>query len=52
MDFTLSQDLEDIRAGVRELCDGFGVGYWRGLEPDRYPQEFVSALTAHAGSPR
>jgi acyl-CoA dehydrogenase len=47
MDFTLSQDLEDIRAGVRELCDGFGVGYWRGLEPDRYPQEFVRALTEH-----
>jgi acyl-CoA dehydrogenase len=47
MDFTLSQDLEDIRAGVRELCDGFGVGYWRGLEPDLYPQEFVRALTEH-----
>jgi acyl-CoA dehydrogenase len=47
MDFTLSQDLQDIRAGVRELCDGFGVGYWRGLEPDRYPQEFVRALTEH-----
>ena len=47
MDFTLSQDLEDIRAGVRELCDSFGVGYWRGLEPDRYPQEFVRALTEH-----
>ena len=47
MDFTLSQDLEDIRAGVRELCDGFGVGYWRGLEPDRYPLEFVRALTEH-----
>src|SRR5580704_8541146 len=47
MDFTPSQDLEDIRAGVRELCDGFGVGYWRGLEPDRYPLEFVRALTEH-----
>ena len=47
MDFTLSQDLEDIRAGVRELCDGFGVDYWRGLEPDRYPEEFVRALTEH-----
>jgi acyl-CoA dehydrogenase len=47
MYFTLSQDLENIRAGVRELCDGFGVGYWRGLEPDRYPQEFVRALTEH-----
>jgi acyl-CoA dehydrogenase len=47
MDFTPSQDLEDIRTGVRELCDGFGVGYWRGLEPDRYPLEFVRALTEH-----
>jgi acyl-CoA dehydrogenase len=30
---------------VRELCDRFPGEYWRGLEPDRYPEEFVSALT-------
>jgi acyl-CoA dehydrogenase len=47
VDFTLSQELLDIRAAVRELCERFGAGYWRGLEPDRYPQEFVAALTEH-----
>ncbi|MGH2850662.1 MAG: acyl-CoA dehydrogenase family protein, partial [Solirubrobacteraceae bacterium] len=40
-------DLDDLRRAVRELCDGFGTGYWRELEPDRYPQEFVAALTEH-----
>ena len=47
MDFALSQDLLDIRRAVRGLCDGFGPGYWRGLEPDRYPTELVGALTEH-----
>jgi acyl-CoA dehydrogenase len=45
MDFTLSDDLEDIRAGVRQLCERYPGEYWRGLEPDRYPTEFVDALT-------
>src|SRR5579859_700495 len=45
MDFALSQDLLDIRRAVRELCDRFGSGYWRELEPDRYPTEFVATLT-------
>ena len=30
---------------MRELCAGFPGEYWRGLEPDRYPEEFVAALT-------
>jgi len=38
-------ELEEIRAGVRDLCSGFAGDYWRGLEPDRYPLEFVQALT-------
>ena len=42
-----SEDLKEIRAGVRQLCDGFTGEYWRGLEPDRYPEEFVRALTEH-----
>ena len=37
--------LDEIRAGVRELCAGFDGEYWRGLEPDRYPTEFVDTLT-------
>lgn len=35
-----------VRAAIRELCGSFGPEYWRDLEPDRYPQEFVQALTA------
>ena len=45
MNFSLSDELKEIRAAVRELCDRFPGEYWRGLEPDRYPEEFVSALT-------
>src|SRR5688572_11255076 len=47
MDFTIPDDLVDIRRAVRELCDRFDGAYWRGLEPDRYPEEFVAALTEH-----
>src|SRR4051794_24549228 len=47
MDFALSEDLITIRQAVRELCAGFDGAYWRGLEPDRYPEEFVKPLTAH-----
>ena len=45
MDFALPEELEEIRAAVRELCARFPGEYWRGLEPDRYPEEFVQALT-------
>ncbi len=45
MDFTPSDDLGEIRAAVRDLCEGFPGEYWRELEPDRYPEEFVEALT-------
>jgi acyl-CoA dehydrogenase len=34
-----------IRGAVRELCAGFPGEYWRALEPDGYPEEFVRALT-------
>jgi alkylation response protein AidB-like acyl-CoA dehydrogenase len=30
---------------VRELCSRFPGEYWREQEPDRYPEEFVGALT-------
>ena len=39
-------DHAEIRAAVAELCSGFPGEYWRGLEPDGYPEEFVAALTA------
>ncbi len=45
MDFTIPEELDEIRAGVRELCEKFPGEYWRELEPDRYPEEFVEALT-------
>src|SRR5438445_13845117 len=47
MDFAQPPELDEIRAAVRELCDGFPGEYWRALEPDRYPEEFVGALTEH-----
>src|SRR3954453_17892308 len=47
MDFSVSEDLTDVRAGVRALCERFPGSYWRGLEPDSYPSEFVDALTRH-----
>ncbi len=45
MDFSLPPELDEIRAAVRELCAGFPGEYWRELEPDRYPEEFVATLT-------
>jgi acyl-CoA dehydrogenase len=47
MDFALSDDLRAIRDGVRQICDAFPGEYWRKLEPDRYPEEFVGKLTEH-----
>jgi alkylation response protein AidB-like acyl-CoA dehydrogenase len=45
VEFSVPEELGEIRSGVRELCAGFPGEYWRALEPDRYPEEFVSALT-------
>jgi acyl-CoA dehydrogenase len=45
VEFSLPDELREIRAAVRELCAGFPGEYWRSLEPDRYPEEFVGALT-------
>ncbi len=45
MDFTLPDEATDIRQAVRALCARFPGEYWRGLEPDRYPEEFVAELT-------
>jgi alkylation response protein AidB-like acyl-CoA dehydrogenase len=47
VDFVFEDALTEIRAAVRALCDGFPGEYWRSLEPDRYPEEFVAALTEH-----
>jgi alkylation response protein AidB-like acyl-CoA dehydrogenase len=45
VNFEQSPELLEIRSAVRELCARFPGEYWRGLEPDRYPEEFVVALT-------
>ena len=45
MDFAIPADHNEIRASVRELCAQFPSKYWQELEPDRYPEEFVSSLT-------
>src|SRR5215207_5761078 len=37
---------EELRRGVREVCEGFPNEYWRGLDAERrYPEEFVRAMT-------
>src|SRR5438477_5328807 len=45
MDFSQPPELGEIRAAVSALCSRFPGEYWRALEPDRYPDEFVAALT-------
>jgi acyl-CoA dehydrogenase len=47
MDFKVPDEVVDIREAVRALCAEFPGSYWRALEPDRYPTEFVEALTDH-----
>ena len=44
MDF-LPAEWNEIRTAVRELCLRFPEKYWRSLEPDRYPEDFVATLT-------
>ncbi len=37
---------EELRRGVREVCERFPNEYWRGLDAERrYPKEFVRAMT-------
>jgi alkylation response protein AidB-like acyl-CoA dehydrogenase len=41
---TITED--ELRSGVRELCNRFPDEYWRRIDRDEaYPQEFVTALT-------
>lgn len=43
--FTENDEYSDLRSGVRQVCDSYPGEYWRGLEPEAYPAEFVTALT-------
>jgi len=45
MDWTTSPEHADLRSGIRQVCADFDGAYWRGLEPDAYPEAFVSSLT-------
>jgi acyl-CoA dehydrogenase len=42
---THEADEQRLRASVRAVCEDFPTAYWRGLEPDRYPDAFVRAMT-------
>src|SRR5436305_14969204 len=47
MDFSLSDEQERYREGIREVFAKFPDSYWRGIDAERrYPEEFVQALTA------
>ncbi len=46
MRLTAKPEYDDLRAGVRAVCAPFDGAYWRGLEPEGYPTEFVDALTS------
>jgi acyl-CoA dehydrogenase len=45
VDFGIDEEFQPLRHAVRKLCDSYGNEYWRSLEPDRYPNEFVAELT-------
>src|SRR5438876_11959104 len=46
MDFSLSDEQERYREGIREVCAKFPDSYWRKIDAEkRYPEEFVRALT-------
>jgi len=47
MEFGQPEHVADIRDAVKRLCAEFPGSYWRALEPDTYPQEFVTALSDH-----
>lgn len=39
------EELAAVQDGARQVCAKFDGEYWRSLEPDGYPTEFVQALT-------
>lgn len=44
MSFESLPEHGDLRDGVRRHCERFGSEYWRALEPDGFPDEFVATL--------
>lgn len=46
MDFTLTDEQQQIQRSIREICGEFPDDYWRELdEEDAYPEAFVDTLT-------
>jgi acyl-CoA dehydrogenase len=45
MDLMTSTGHEDLRAAISAVCADYPGEYWRSLEPDKYPDEFVETLT-------
>jgi len=45
VELTQKPEYDDLRSGVRAVCERFDGPYWQSLEPDRYPEEFVRTLT-------
>ena len=45
MDFSAPPEHERLGAATRAVCERFGGDYWQDLEPDSYPEQFVTALT-------
>ena len=45
MDLMTSTGHEDLRAAISTVCADYPGEYWRSLEPDKYPDEFVETLT-------
>lgn len=45
-DLPATEEHQDIRDALRQLCAGFDSTYWQGVDEQRaYPQAFVEALT-------
>lgn len=45
MRWTSAPEHADLRAAVRDVCAPFDGVYWRSLEPEGYPTQFVDTLT-------
>jgi acyl-CoA dehydrogenase len=45
MDLMTSTGYDELRAAIAAVCADYPGEYWRSLEPDKYPDEFVETLT-------
>lgn len=45
MNFDRPPEFDEIWSAVTHLCSKYPGEYWRDLEPDQYPTEFVAALS-------